>query len=99
MAARDAAIEADVLEASAGAGSGVTVATESAVELPPVETAVEKPEEFKKQDKPKRKGPMMNLFKRDSGPQRSTTMDEAMCGEVSFFLFLLFFSRSSLRMD
>ncbi|CAM9935386.1 unnamed protein product, partial [Laminaria digitata] len=87
MAARDAATDEDILEAPTGAGSAVTVAAdETAVELPPVEAAVEVPPvepEANKQDKPKRKGPMMNLFKRDSGPQRSMTMEAALCGETA----------------
>eukprot|EP00904_Undaria_pinnatifida_P007976 jgi/Undpi1/4308/HiC_scaffold_17.g07674.m1 len=86
IAARDAATGGDDLLEASGAGSGVTVATEeSAVETPPVATPAEpEPEvEATKQDKPKRKGPMMNLFKRDSGPQRSTTMEQAMCGETA----------------
>lgn len=32
----------------------------------------------------KRRMPMMNLFKKDKGPQRATTWDEALSGEVEY---------------
>lgn len=83
MAARDAVLSADDAASSAGG----TVSTENAAELssvesPPAPAPVKEPAATKQQEKPKRKGPVMNIFKRDSGPQRATSVEEAIGGEV-----------------
>ncbi|CAM9662372.1 unnamed protein product [Ascophyllum nodosum] len=57
---------------------------EDAAESPLVETFPEPasvPTSPTTQEKPKRRGPMMNLFKRDVGPQRATTLVEALSAE------------------
>lgn len=77
----------------AATSTAVTAPAEIAVESPPVEApavsasgnyAGSSPPPAKKQETPKRRGPMMNLFKRDTGPQRATSVDDAIAGDVSF---------------
>lgn len=68
----------------AGATPGPTTtespAASEAAETPAPSTSYSK----KMPEKSKRKGaPILNLFKRDTGPQRATTLEEALAAEVS----------------
>lgn len=65
------------------AEAAVEVAMQAAAELPPVEAPETPAAQVEAKQEKKRRGPIMNIFNKDTKSQRATTVEQAISGETS----------------